>query len=72
MVAFGEYANAHSIESYELLSPKERAKKHKVWTDRWAVLFVSLEDALKMQSEQPAEERRANELSLEDAASILM
>lgn len=69
MVAFGEYANKHSKEAYEMTPPKERAKKHQTWADQWAVKFVSLEDALKMQ-EGDSKQRRLDEAELQNAANI--
>lgn len=70
MVAFGEYANAHALEAWEMMDAKERRKKGKIWTDRWAVLFVPLEDALKMQNED-TEQQRVDEIQLQNAADIL-
>lgn len=70
MVAFGEYANIHSKESYEMTPAKERAKKRMTWADQWAVKFVPLEDALKMQDGEDVDKVRQNELALQDAASM--
>lgn len=73
MVAYGEYANIHARESYEMMSPKERAKKRVLPTDRWAVKFISLEDALNMQKNGLDEStRRQNEIDLQEMADMLL
>ena len=73
MVAYGEYANIHARESYEMMSPKERAKKRVLPTDRWAVKFISLEDALKMQKDGIVEStRRQIEIDLLEMAVMLL
>lgn len=73
MVAYGEYANIHARESYEMMSPKERAQKRVLPTDRWAVKFISLEDALKMQKNMVDETTlRQNEIDLQEMADMLL
>lgn len=71
MVAYGEYANIKSKEHWEMTSPKDRAKKHMLPSDRWAVAFVSLEDAIKM-SEQGVTNFRQNEIDLQNVANMLL
>lgn len=73
MVAYGEYANIKAHESYDMMTPKERVKKHMTEYDRWAVMFVPFQDALSVSSEnERAEERRQNELDLQEAARLFM
>lgn len=74
MVAYGEYANMHARENYEMTPPKERAKKHMTEFDRYAVMFVSLEDALRLDAETPEdiERRKQNEIDLQEMANMLM
>lgn len=71
MVAYGEYANIRSKESWEMTPPKERAKKHMIPSDRWAVVFVSLEDALKM-AERGESLSTQNEIDLQNVANMLL
>lgn len=71
MVAYGEYANIHSRETYEMLSDKDRAKRKIKPSDRWAVKFISLEDALKMQEPVSVEESQST-IDLQNAADLLL
>ena len=71
LVAYGEYANIHAKESYDMMSPKERAKKHIQPLDRYAVLFIPLETALEMQN-NPEEDFEQTQIDLQNAADFLM
>lgn len=71
MVAYGEYANIKSKRHWEMTPPKERAKKHMLPSDRWAVVFVSLEDALRM-SEQGESNFTQTEIDLQNVANMLL
>ena len=56
-----------------MMSPKERAKKRVLPTDRWAVKFISLEDALNMQKNGLDEStRRQKEIDLQEMADMLL
>ena len=74
MVSYGEYANIRARENYEMTPPKERAKKRMTEFDKWAVMFVSLADALKLDKETPEdiERRKQNEIDLQEVANMLM
>lgn len=48
LVAFAYYANINSKQSYDMMDKKERAKKHMTQIDRWAIPFVSEEQAESM------------------------
>lgn len=75
LVAYGHYANTHSAESYNMLSPKERAQ-HKdsngrpaplSWIDKWAVLFVTPEQMAELASDT---EQQTSDDDLTKAAHI--
>ena len=74
MVSYGEYANIHARENYQMIPPKERIKKRMTEYDKWAVMFVSLNDALKLSKESPEEieRKRQNEIDLQEMANMLM
>lgn len=68
LVSFGEYANIRALSSWELMPKKER--RGKVWTDRWAVLFVPLEEAIEMQNAPEGSD--LNNIDLQNAADLLL
>lgn len=65
LVAYGTYANSKSAEYVEMTPKKEWAKKHITWLDRWAVLFVT-ED----QAEELTKDEAQADKSLKDAGSL--
>lgn len=72
LVAYGFYADQKSAEYVETVPKKEWAKKHITWLDRWAVLFITQDQAEELTKDvHKAEEKTLKDTGLENAASIL-
>lgn len=61
LVTYGIYANQNSAVNYEMLTPKERARKQMTPLDRWATPFVTEEQAHNLAQEQKKEEQERRE-----------
>lgn len=72
LVAYGYYADQKSAQYVEMTPKKEWAKKHITWLDRWAVLFITQDQAEELTRDvDEAEKKLPKDASLENAASIL-
>lgn len=72
LVAYGVYSNQKSAEYVESIPKNERAKKGITWLDRWAVLFITQDQAEELTKDvSEAEVKSKNDLGLEKAAEIL-
>lgn len=72
LVAYGFYADQKSAEYVETVPKKEWAKKGITWLDRWAVLFITQDQAeeLTKDIDELPQRLKASE-SMENAAQIL-
>ena len=72
LVAYGYYADQKSAEYVETVPKKEWAKKHITWLDRWAVLFITQDQAEELTKDEEESENsiKASE-SLANASQIL-
>lgn len=72
LVAYGYYADQKSAEYVETVPKKEWAKKHITWLDRWAVLFITQDQAEELTKDEEEAEKdiKASE-SLANASQIL-
>ena len=62
-VAYGEYANIHSAESYEArmsLFRKNEKPKRPAPDEKWAVIFVTREELAEMHKKAAEQEKRPN------------
>ena len=72
LVAYGYYADQKSAEYVETVPKKEWAKKHITWLDRWAVLFITQDQADELtKDEEEAENSIKASESLANASQIL-
>ena len=72
LVAYGYYADQKSAEYVETVPKKEWAKKHITWLDRWAVLFITQDQAEELtKDEEEAENSIKASESLANASQIL-
>jgi hypothetical protein len=65
LVAYGYYADQKSAQYVDMTPKKEWAKKHITWLDRWAVLFIT-----KDQAEELTRDEKEADKSLKDADSL--
>ena len=72
LVAYGYYADRKSAEYVETIPKKEWAKKHITWLDRWAVLFITQDQAEELTKDVGNAEITQKEAdSLANASEIL-
>ena len=72
LVAYGHYADQKSAEYVETIPKKEWAKKRITWLDRWAVLFITQDQAEELTKDvDDASTKIKADDSLDKAANIL-
>lgn len=72
LVAYGQYANRHSAEYVETVPKKEWAKKHITWLDRWAVLFITQNQAEELTKDEAETEKKNKDYdSILEASQVL-
>lgn len=62
LVAYANYANQHTQESFEMMDKKERAKKKITELDRWAMPFVTMQQAEELVNYKPQTPTDADEM----------
>ncbi len=72
LVAYGYYADQKSAQYVEMTPKKEWAKKHITWLDRWAVLFITQDQAEELTKDvSELDKKKADADSLAKASEIL-
>lgn len=69
LVSYGFYADQKSAEYVEMTPKKEWAKKGITWLDRWAVLFITQDQAEELTRDED-EAQKNLERSLKDGDSL--
>lgn len=69
LVAYGYYADQKSAEYVETVPKKEWAKKGITWLDRWAVLFITQDQAAELTRDED-EAKKSLEKSIKDGESL--
>ncbi len=72
LVAYGNYANSKTSSFIDATPKKEWAKQHITWLDRWAVLFITQDQAEELtRDEAVASKSLVDADSLKAAGQIL-
>lgn len=72
LVAYGYYADLKSAQYVEMTPKKEWAKKKITWLDRWAVLFITQDQADELTKDVSELSKKQTEMdSLAKASEIL-